>query len=60
LIESTPGGGRRAGLDLLMDACVRHRAEPLEESVARIVRELRPEDRTVDDDLLLLAAEVTQ
>lgn len=60
LIESTPGGGRRAGLELLMDACVRHRAEPLDKSVAMIVRELRPEDRTVDDDLLLLAAEVTQ
>jgi hypothetical protein len=43
-----------------MDACVRHRAEPIEESVAAIVGELRPDDRTVDDDLLLLAAEVSQ
>lgn len=58
LIESLPGGCRREGLERLMDACVRHRGAPLSESIARIVRELRPEQQTVEDDLLLLAAEV--
>ena len=58
LIESSPGGGRREGLERLTDACVRHRAAPLSESIALIVRELRPEQQPVEDDLLLLAAEV--
>ena len=60
LIESSAGGGRRQGLERLVDACVRHRATPLGESAARIVAELRPPDQDVEDDLLLLAAEVGQ
>lgn len=60
LIESAAGSGRREGLERLVDACVRHRATPLGESVAMIVREVRPEERAVEDDLLLLAVEVGQ
>ena len=37
LIESLAGGGRREGLERLVDACVRHRTAPLAESAARIV-----------------------
>lgn len=59
-IESSAGSGRREGLDRLMDACIRHRAAPLAESAAMIVRELRPEGQTAEDDLLLLAVEVPQ
>jgi sigma-B regulation protein RsbU (phosphoserine phosphatase) len=60
LIESSAGGGRREGLERLVDACVRYRAAPLGDSVAMIVGELRPGDHTVEDDLLLLAAELSQ
>jgi sigma-B regulation protein RsbU (phosphoserine phosphatase) len=59
LIESTPGGGRREGLERLVSACVRHRAGPLNESAAGIVRELHLDENTVGDDLLLLAVEVS-
>jgi phosphoserine phosphatase RsbU/P len=59
LIESSPGGGRREGLERLVDTCVRHRTAPLVESAARIVDELRPAEHAVEDDLLLLAAEVS-
>jgi len=58
LIESSAGAGRREGLARLVDACVRQRALPLAESTAAIMRELRPDERTLEDDLLLLAAEV--
>lgn len=58
LIESTAGSGRREGLERLVDACVRHRAAPLRESATLIAGELRPEQCAVEDDLLLLAAEV--
>jgi len=60
LIESTAGSGRRAGLERLVDACVRHRAAPLGECASTIVRELRPAEHAVEDDVLLLAAEVPQ
>ena len=60
LIESKPGGGRREGLERLVDACVRHRSVPLSESAAVIARDLRPEEYPLEDDLLLLAAEVSQ
>jgi sigma-B regulation protein RsbU (phosphoserine phosphatase) len=59
LIESTAGRGRRKGLERLVDACIRHRAAPLSESAGLIAGELRPEECTVEDDLLLLAAEVS-
>jgi len=58
LIESSPGGGRREGLERLVDACVRHRAAPLAESAALIAQEVCPEEHIVEDDLLLLAVEV--
>jgi serine phosphatase RsbU (regulator of sigma subunit) len=58
LIESSAGGGRRAGLEQLVAACVRHRAAPLRQAVSLIARELRPEERPIEDDLLLLAADV--
>jgi sigma-B regulation protein RsbU (phosphoserine phosphatase) len=59
LIESSPGIGRREGLERLVDACVHHRAAPLAESAALIVDEVRIKDHPVADDLLLLAAEVS-
>ena len=58
LIEAVPGGGRRQGLDRLVQACVEHHQAPLAESLDRIVRDLRPKGHPVEDDLLLLAAEV--
>jgi len=58
LIESSPGGGRREGLESLMDACARHRAAPLAEATGEIAGELRREGRVVTDDVLLLAVEV--
>ena len=57
LIESSAGGGRREGLERLVDACVRHRHVPLAELTASIVTELRPGGRA-EDDLLLMAVEV--
>jgi hypothetical protein len=52
--------GAKGAVERLVAACVRHRARPLGESVAMIVREVRPEEQAVEDDLLLLAAEVSQ
>ena len=60
LIESGAGGGRRDGLEQLVNACVRHRTLPLAEAAAAIAGELRPEAGKVDDDLLLLAVEAFQ
>jgi len=59
LIESSPGGGRREGLECLVNACVRHRAAPLGESAALIAHEVCPEEHMIKDDLLLLAVEVS-
>jgi sigma-B regulation protein RsbU (phosphoserine phosphatase) len=58
LIESSPGGGRRDGLERLVSACVRHRDKPLAESVEAIVDEVA--GQSVEDDLLLLGADVEQ
>jgi sigma-B regulation protein RsbU (phosphoserine phosphatase) len=58
LIEATPGASRKEGLERMIEACVRHRAAPLAESVAAIVRDICPEENVVQDDLLLLGAEV--
>jgi sigma-B regulation protein RsbU (phosphoserine phosphatase) len=57
LIESSPGGGRREGLERLIAACIRNRALPIEDSVKAIVKEVGAQG--AEDDLLLLAAEVT-
>jgi sigma-B regulation protein RsbU (phosphoserine phosphatase) len=59
LIEASPGGGRRKGLEQLIGACVRHRSVPLDESAAAIVRDLHLEEQALEDDLLLLAVEVS-
>lgn len=59
LIESSPGGGRREGTDRLMDACASHRAVPLAKAVLQIVADVQPPEKPVEDDLLLLAVEVT-
>ena len=58
LIESSAGGARREGLDQLVQACVRHRSEPLRDVPDVVTGELRPGGRA-DDDLLLLAVEVS-
>ena len=60
LIESSPGGSRREGLERLVDACVRHRAVALGEAPAAIASDLRPDSGVVEDDLLLLAVEAFQ
>jgi phosphoserine phosphatase RsbU/P len=60
LIESSPGGGRREGLERLVEACVRHRKQPLQESTGLIVQDICPEEHMVKDDLLLLAAGVSE
>jgi sigma-B regulation protein RsbU (phosphoserine phosphatase) len=56
LIESSPGAGRREGVERLVEACVRTRALPLSESANAIVDQVG--GGSVEDDLLLLAAEV--
>lgn len=58
LIELSPGGARGRGLERLVEACVRFRGAPLQESVGLIVDELRPDKPDVNDDLLLLAVDV--
>jgi sigma-B regulation protein RsbU (phosphoserine phosphatase) len=56
LIESSPGAGRREGMERLVNACVRTRALPLPESADSIVHQVAGD--SPEDDLLLLAAEV--
>ena len=56
LIESSPGASRRAGLERLIDACVRHRAAPVAELARTVVSDLRTGVK-VEDDWLLLAIE---
>lgn len=62
MIESMPGGGRKTGLEQLVEACVEYRAEPLAEATGKIAARLCGEAQTVaqkvEDDLLLLAIEV--
>jgi len=60
LIESSPGADRHSGQVRLVEACVRYHSVPLVESLDLIVRDLRPAEWPVEDDLLLLAAEVGQ
>ena len=60
LIESSPGGGRGrvcSGLLTRVSAIGRRR---LADSLSRIVRELRPKGHAADDDVLLLAADVSE
>jgi sigma-B regulation protein RsbU (phosphoserine phosphatase) len=58
MIESVAGGGRRAGLERLIDAVVCHRGAPLDRVAATVAADLRPSAYEAQDDLLLLAAEV--
>lgn len=58
-IESSPGAARREGLDLLVGACIRRRANPLSQAVSAIAADMLPGARCLKDDLLLLAVEVT-
>jgi sigma-B regulation protein RsbU (phosphoserine phosphatase) len=60
LIEASPGAGRREGVERLTEACVRHRTKPLAEAVFAIASDLRPDTQAAEDDLLLLATEVTE
>jgi sigma-B regulation protein RsbU (phosphoserine phosphatase) len=57
LIEALPGGGRRAGTERLIEACIRSSRFPLAQAPAAIAAELRPDGAAVHDDLLLLAVE---
>jgi sigma-B regulation protein RsbU (phosphoserine phosphatase) len=58
LIEAVPGGGRRAGIEALVQACTQHRTVPLREAIPAIAGQLRPSGNKAADDLLLLGVEV--
>jgi sigma-B regulation protein RsbU (phosphoserine phosphatase) len=60
LIESTPGGGRREGIEALVEASIRHHGLPLEEGVNAIASDLRNSATVVEDDLLLLGVEAAR
>lgn len=60
LIESSPGEGRREGLKILVEACVRHRTDPLKQAVTLIAEDIQAGMKSVEDDLLLLAVEVIE
>jgi phosphoserine phosphatase RsbU/P len=59
-IESSPGGGREEGLERLVAACVLRQADRLAASVLAIAASLRVGAAAVEDDLLLLAVEVSK
>jgi sigma-B regulation protein RsbU (phosphoserine phosphatase) len=58
LIEASPGGARRQGLERLIDSCLRHRIDPLAGAAAMIAADILPNGEIAKDDLLLLAVEV--
>ena len=60
LIESSPGGGRGEGLERLVASCVLHRTDPLPEAAVGIAADIQFGAAARQDDLLLLAVEVTQ
>jgi sigma-B regulation protein RsbU (phosphoserine phosphatase) len=70
MIESSPGAGRRGGLERLISSCVGCHREPLAEAVAQIAQAMISREMTaaeieagalaIHDDLLLLAVEVPQ
>jgi phosphoserine phosphatase RsbU/P len=60
LIESSPGGGRREGLERLIEACVLHRKDPLKEAACMIAGDIQSGMASIKDDLLLLAVEVPE
>ena len=57
LIEEVAGGGRKQGLQKLIEECIRHRALPIAECVAAIAGAFRNGDSKPEDDLLLLGVE---
>lgn len=59
LIEACPGASRGKGLDRLVEACLTHRNAPLEDAPHLITASILSQHRTVEDDLLLLAVEVS-
>ena len=58
IIESSPGGGRRAGIDALVQAAVLHRTDPLGAAVQEIASQLHSHGNQSADDLLLLGVEI--
>jgi sigma-B regulation protein RsbU (phosphoserine phosphatase) len=60
LIESAPGAGRGDGLARLVDSCVRHRKDPLNQATAEIASDIQSGSALVQDDFLLLAVEVAR
>jgi sigma-B regulation protein RsbU (phosphoserine phosphatase) len=58
-IESSPGARRGEGLARLVEACIRHRKDPLKEVPSRIAADLPVGATVAQDDLLLLAVDVT-
>lgn len=52
------GGGRSSGLERLRDACGRCHGAQLDGAIRSIVADLKPEDKQITDDLLLLGVEV--
>lgn len=60
LIESAPGGGRGDGLHRLVESCVHHRTDPLQQASSAIAADTQSGTVSAQDDLLLLAVEVTR
>lgn len=58
MIEAIAGGGRRQGLDSLVQACIDFASLPLPECVDAISAVLRTTDSPCCDDLLLLGVQV--
>jgi serine phosphatase RsbU (regulator of sigma subunit) len=58
MIESVPGASRKKGVESLVESCVRHQWDSLSEAVSMIALD-QTRAKTVEDDLLLLAVEVT-
>jgi sigma-B regulation protein RsbU (phosphoserine phosphatase) len=59
LIESSPGGGRREGIERLVASCILRRTDSLSDSVSKIAADIQSGVSSAADDLLLLAVEVT-
>ena len=59
LIESSPGEGRREGIEQLIASCVLHQEDSLNEAVSMIASDVQSGLTSVNDDLLLMAIEVT-
>lgn len=57
LIESSPGGGRREGIERLAGACMVHGADSLQEAVFGIAGDIQRRAAPIQDDLLLLGVE---